>query len=253
MNSISPKHPRFKSLIIREQIIHNFNNGSVVNHGLIAHGRGEAFDYLIGETTIPPTINAIKAAAITLLNSQNPVISVNGNVAALVPNEIVKLSNIINCKIEINLFHQSKTRAKIISNLLYKSGAKEILGLKSLINIPEIFSNRSQVDPEGIFKADTVLVPLEDGDRVQTLVKMGKKVIVIDLNPLSRSSKYATISIIDNVVRAFPLLLSYIKQFKNNNNKIELNEFHNSHNIKLCLKYINKNLSQKFTKYNFKI
>ena len=64
---------------------------------------------------------------------------------------------------------------------------------------------------------------------------MGKKVIVIDLNPLSRSSKYATISIIDNVVRAFPLLLSYIKQFKNNNNKLELNEFHNSHNIKLCL------------------
>ena len=95
MNSISPKHPRFKSLIIREQIIHNFNNGSVVNHGLIAHGRGEAFDYLIGETTIPPTINAIKAAAFTLLNSQNPVISVNGNTAALVPNEIVQLSNII--------------------------------------------------------------------------------------------------------------------------------------------------------------
>ena len=253
MNSIASKHPRFKSLTIREQIIHNFNNGSVVNNGLIAHGRGEAFDYLIGEITIPPTINAIKAAAITLLNSHNPVISVNGNVAALVPTEIVKLSNIINCKIEINLFHHSKTRAKIISDILYKSGAKEILGLKSLTNIPEIFSNRSQVDPEGIFKADTVLVPLEDGDRVQTLVKMGKKVIVIDLNPLSRSSKYATISIIDNVVRAFPLLISYIKQFKNNNNKIELNEFHNSNNLKLCLKYITKNLSQKFTKYNFKI
>ena len=148
MNSISPKHPRFKSLIIREQIIHNFNNGSVVNNGLIAHGRGEAFDYLIGEITIPPTINAIKAAAITLLNSHNPVISVNGNVAALVPNEIVKLSNIINCKIEINLFHHSKTRVKIISDILYKSGAKEILGLKSLTNIPEIFSNRSQVDPD---------------------------------------------------------------------------------------------------------
>ena len=51
MTYISPKHPRFKSLTIREQIIHNFNNGSVVNHGLIAHGRGEAFDYLIGEIT----------------------------------------------------------------------------------------------------------------------------------------------------------------------------------------------------------
>ena len=32
-------------------------------------------------------------------------------------------------------------------------------------------------------KADTVLVPLEDGDRTEALVKMGKTVVAIDLNP----------------------------------------------------------------------
>mgnify|MGYP006179153607 CR=1 FL=1 len=34
---------------------------------------------------------------------------------------------------------------------------------------------RRRVDPEGIFIADTVFVPLEDGDRTEALAKMGKK------------------------------------------------------------------------------
>ena len=47
-----------------------------------------------------------------------------------------------------------------------------------------------------------VLVPLEDGDRCEKLVEMGKTVITIDLNPLSRTSRTATISIVDNLTRA---------------------------------------------------
>ena len=34
----------------------------------------------------------------------------------------------------------------------------------------------------------SILVPLEDGDRCEALVNMGKTVVVIDLNPLSRSA-----------------------------------------------------------------
>ncbi len=71
---------------------------------------------------------------------------------------------------------------------------------------------RRIVDPEGIFAADVVLVPLEDGDRVEALQRMGKVTIAVDLNPLSRTSQRATVTIVDNVVRAIPNLTSMVEQ-----------------------------------------
>ena len=50
--------------------------------------------------------------------------------------------------------------------------------------------------------ADVVLVPLEDGDRCEALVAMGKTVLVVDLNPLSRTARTATVTIVDEVGRA---------------------------------------------------
>ena len=44
----------------------------------------------------------------------DPVISVNGNVAALCPKEIVKLAGIVNAKIEVNLFYVNEKRKKNI-------------------------------------------------------------------------------------------------------------------------------------------
>jgi len=41
--------PRAKSLLIREKLITGFDHGLVAKEGLLAHGRGEAFDYLLGE------------------------------------------------------------------------------------------------------------------------------------------------------------------------------------------------------------
>lgn len=55
-----------------------------------------------------------------------------------------------------------------------------------------------------MFAADVVLVPLEDGDRCEALVRMGKSVIAIDLNPLSRTSRSASITIVDELTRALP-------------------------------------------------
>ena len=52
-----------------------------------------------------------------------------------------------------------------------------------------------------------ILVPLEDGDRCEALIAMGKTVCVIDLNPLSRTAKMATITIVDELTRCAPLLL----------------------------------------------
>jgi 4-phosphopantoate--beta-alanine ligase len=73
---------------------------------------------------------------------------------------------------------------------------------------------RRIVDPEGIFAADVVLVPLEDGDRVEALRRMGKVTIAVDLNPLSRTSQRATVTIVDNLVRAIPNLTSMAEELK---------------------------------------
>ena len=68
-------------------------------------------------------------------------------------------------------------------------------------------SNRRFVHPDGIHRADVIFVPLEDGDRCEALRRMGREVITVDLNPLSRTARTASITIVDNVARALPALL----------------------------------------------
>ncbi|MEM0454732.1 MAG: hypothetical protein QXM81_02735, partial [Nitrososphaerota archaeon] len=46
----------------RERIVKGLTSGIVVPEGLLAHGRGEALDYLLGEETTPVAMEAIKAA-----------------------------------------------------------------------------------------------------------------------------------------------------------------------------------------------
>ncbi len=176
----------------------------------MAHGRGEAFDYLVGETTIPPAQKAIHAAAAMLLESKFPVISVNGNAAALTSPELVRLAQVAEARLEVNLFYYSRKRALKIAEVLKQNGAQEVLGVESKdsTRLQGLESDRKRVDHNGIFLADTVFVPLEDGDRTEALRKLGKQVIAIDLNPLSRTSRAASITIVDNIVRAVPLMVS---------------------------------------------
>ncbi len=54
---------------------------------------GSAFDYLLGEETIPSADEAERVAAAHLLLADQPVLSINGNVAALVPSEMVDLAD----------------------------------------------------------------------------------------------------------------------------------------------------------------
>ena len=207
---IPKSHPRFVSLNIREKIVEGYNNGLVAKEGLLAHGRGEAFDYLIGEKTTKSTRTAISAAAVALLSAKNSVISVNGNMAALCPKEIIQLAKITKSKIEVNLFYHSEERKKKIVRHLKNAGAKQVLGTNPRSNrrIIGIDSSRRIVDKDGIFAADVVLVPLEDGDRTQALKRAGKTVITFDLNPLSRTAQTADITIVDNVIRGMKLLIS---------------------------------------------
>ena len=213
---ISKSHPRYESLKYRHLLVEGLEKGYVTQSGLISHGRGEAFDYLIGEKTIPEALEAEKTAVATLLLSKNPVISVNGNTAALCPKELVSLAKAVDAKIEVNLYYRTLKREKLIEKILIKNGAKEVYGIggKAGKKVPNLDSNRAKVDPAGIWSADTVMVPLEDGDRVEALVAMGKKVISIDLNPLSRTSQKASFSIVDNVVRAVPNMIKLASDMK---------------------------------------
>jgi len=245
---IPPEHPRAESLRIREELVEHYRKGVVATAGLIAHGRGEAFDYTLGEKTTKPALNAIEAAAATLLIAEKPVISVNGNTAALVAEEMVRLSQIVKAKIEVNLFYRSLERELAIKELLEKAGAHEVLGIgeHASAKIPELGSERRRVDPRGILAADVVLVPLEDGDRTEALVKMGKKVIAIDLNPLSRTSQKATISIVDNVVRATPKLVEIARELKQDSKKCHriLLDFDNKKNLAESITLIKERLSK---------
>nr|MDQ3976991.1 phosphopantothenate/pantothenate synthetase [Thermoproteota archaeon] len=145
-----------------------------------------------------------------------PVISVNGNTAALCPNTVVELSKVTGASIEVNIFYRTEERERAIRAELEQHGAKKVLGVgsKASARIPELQSERRRVDPDGIYAADTVLVPLEDGDRTEALVKMNKTVIAIDLNPLSRTSRAANITIVDNVVRAMPALVEVARKLR---------------------------------------
>lgn len=214
IHKIPTTHPRARSLIIREKLVEGFRKGIVVPEGLIAHGRGESFDYLLGEKTTKYALEAEKAAVCLLLLSDYSVISVNGNTAALCARDLVNLSKITKSRIEVNLFHKSIARSKAIARLLKKEDANEVLGLDTKLRstITDISSNRKYVDKNGIMNSDTVFVALEDGDRTESLVKMGKKVISIDLNPLSRTAIASNVTIVDNVVRAIPNMIKISKQ-----------------------------------------
>ena len=103
-----------------------------------------------------------------------------------------------------------------------------------------IDSARRIVDKNGIFSADVVLVPLEDGDRTIALKKAKKKIITFDLNPLSRTAETADITIVDNVTRAMKLLVTESK----NEGKKSI-KYNNKKNLKLSILEIRKNLERR--------
>src|SRR5271170_199963 len=189
---LSPRHPRYRSLVVRTLLAEAARTGLVVPEGLIAHGRGEAFDYLLGERTSASARRAERVAAQWLRAARRPVLSVNGNVAALAADGVARLQKALpTLGVEVNLFHRSPHRVDLVAHALRDAGVKELLGVRPTARIPGLPSDRAHVDRRGIFVADVCLVPLEDGDRTEALRALGKRVISIDLNPLSRTSRSA--------------------------------------------------------------
>ena len=274
MSDVPKTHPRYLSLSLRDTIVAGVEQGITSIHGLIAHGRGEAFDYLIGEATQPFAIEAIRAAAAMLRLAEHPVISVNGNVAALAPEGLIELGRVLNAPLEVNIFHTETGREQRIREHLLNhkarletspasmgvearlrekhpskntspaeegvEGGPDVLMPTTEAQLSYIDSNRKFVHPEGIFKADVVFVPLEDGDRCEALRKMGKAVVTVDLNPMSRTAKQASITIVDNVVRALPLLCDEIRDFSDPTAQATLKKYSNAAVLQEALRHISR-------------
>ncbi|MCI6929861.1 MAG: 4-phosphopantoate--beta-alanine ligase [Methanobrevibacter boviskoreani] len=234
---IPKNHPRYESLLLRDKVKNAFLDGYLADSGMIAHGRGETFDYLLGEKTVPAAEEAMKAAVASLLLAEHPVLSVNGNTTALAIDEVIELAKSTDSRIEINLFYRTEERVDKITKLFKDHGYEDILGTNydDLYYFDKITNPRATASRQGIYIADVILVPLEDGDRAELLKEAGKKIICIDLNPLSRTSKMSDISIVDNVVRAIPEMTRLASEYKNKDEDFLLkivNDFNNGENLK---------------------
>ncbi len=207
--------------MVREHLAEMVEQGLVTPTGLISHGRGEAFDYLMGEHTIAPALEAERAAAAFLLKAKRPVVCVNGNSIALDPKGLIGLAKAVPAKMEVNIFHRTEERMKQLVDYMVSQGADGILGLDPDERIPNLTSDRALCTKEGIFDSDVIVVPIEDGDRAEALIAMGKIVISIDLNPLSRTSKVASVPISDEITRAVENITKFVEELRGDDKQIE--------------------------------
>jgi 4-phosphopantoate--beta-alanine ligase len=238
--SADPSHPRYQSLLSRHRLEQAAKQGMLADSALIAHGRGEAYDYLIGEKTSPNALEATKNALAHLIAGKKPVISLNGNTTALAGYELMKIAEYLQCPIEVNIFYRTEQRISALFGYLdvikQEHGINvNILGKNPDTKIPGLKGPRAKCCTEGIYSSDVILVPLEDGDRCEALVAMGKTVIVVDLNPLSRSAKMASITIVDEISRVSKSMLNLIQA--NDLPSIRL-EFNNDKNLQTSVNII---------------
>ncbi len=218
----TPKdHPRYKSLMVREHLAEMVDEGLVNPTGLISHGRGEAFDYLMGEKTIAPALAAEKAAAAFLLRARNPIVCMNGNSIALDPKGLMALSEAVPARMEVNIFHRTEERMEALISYMESQGARDVLGREPDARIPGLTSDRALCSKTGVYDSDVILVPIEDGDRAEALIAMGKTVISIDLNPLSRTSKAASVPISDEITRALANITMFVRELKGKDAEID--------------------------------
>ena len=220
MVEIPRSHPRYHSLMLREKLVEGFRRGLVVPEGLIAHGRGETFDYLLGERSHWFAHAAARATAAMLVVSRRPVISVNGNYAALAAEEIAELARASGALVEVNLFYRTEERVRRIVEYLEDAGVPNLLPWDcEKTQVPGLESPRGIVCRDGIASADFILLAMEDGDRTEAVRAWGKKVAAIDLNPFSRTAQMADITIVDEATRATRNIIRYTRELAGDREK----------------------------------
>ena len=227
MGDVPESHPRYASLMARKKMTDAAAAGMLAESALIAHGRGEAFDYLLGEKTCDAAEKAIRETSARMKSAERCVISVNGNAVALAGMELIVCAAVLNCPVEVNIYYRTPARMEALLSALevQKKQAVQlypeiadristvpILGANPDGRIPNLEGPRANCHSNGILSADVILVPLEDGDRCEALIAMGKTVCVIDLNPLSRTSRTASVTIVDELTRCVPILLKRLME-----------------------------------------
>ncbi len=238
-------HPRYQSLLMRHRLEMAAKAGMLADSALIAHGRGEAFDYLLGEATIASAHDATMEALAHLQNADCAVISLNGNAIALAGKELMQLASLLKIPVEVNIFYRTPERMKALLSHLYEIRDTnqldvEILGENPDAKIPGLEGPRAKCCENGIYNSDVILVPLEDGDRCEALVAMGKVVLVIDLNPLSRSAKMGSVTIVDELSRVADNLLHGAMQ---KITRMPRTDYDNNNNLQSAIDHITSSLS----------
>tara|TARA_B100000700_G_scaffold49711_1_gene52633 strand:+ start:21961 stop:22713 length:753 start_codon:yes stop_codon:yes gene_type:complete len=245
MADIPDSHPRKSSLLARAKLVQAAAEGLLAESAMIAHGRGEAFDYMLGEETSDSAKKSIQEAAARLLEANNPVISMNGNSTVLAGKHAIRAASIIGCPVEVNIYYRTEERmAKLITTLESwkneiakedpRANRVEILGSEADGRIRGLKGPRALCSSRGIEMADVILVPLEDGDRCEALIDQGKQVIAVDLNPLSRTARMATVTIVDEVTRAMKTLCEIL------NERPESTNWNNKQNLREALKIMSQ-------------
>ncbi len=244
-HAADPSHPRYQSLLMRKRLEQAAKKGMLADSAMIAHGRGEAYDYLLGEQTIPSAMAATREAAARLLTAENPVISLNGNAVALAGKELLQVASMLGCPVEINIFYRTPERMEALLSHLNEINESEALGVEILghapdAKIPGLEGPRANCHQDGILNSDVILVPLEDGDRCEALVAMGKDVLVIDLNPLSRTARTASVTIVDELTRVANNLIETIPS------KPNVTAWDNNSALQSALNHITESMSERF-------
>ena len=196
MGDIPQSHPRRSSLLARQKLVDAAADGLLADSAMIAHGRGEDFDYLLGERTSNSARNAIHEASARLLAAEHPVISVNGNTVVLAGEDLIRVAAVVGCPIEVNLYYRTRERVTGLLERLSEQRASvaagpapkgwtgewdravegvRLLGEDADGRIEGLEGPRALCCADGIGSADVVLVPLEDGDRCEALIEMGKR------------------------------------------------------------------------------
>jgi 4-phosphopantoate--beta-alanine ligase len=141
---------------------------------------------------------------------------------------------------EVNLFHRTPERMEGLISFLESKGAGEVLGRDPECRIPGLNHDRALCTKEGIFDSDVIVVPIEDGDRAEALVSMGKIVISIDLNPLSRTSCKATVPISDEMTRALENIIQFISELRGDEDTIlkVIEQYDSTLNRRATVEYI---------------
>ena len=227
MGDVPESHPRYASLMARKKMTDAAAAGMLAESALIAHGRGEAFDYLLGEKTCDAAEKATRETSARMKAAERCVISVNGNAVALAGMELIVCAAVLNCPVEVNIYYrtparmeallsalevQKKQAVKLYPEIADRISTVPILGANPDGRIPNLEGPRANCHSNGILSADVILVPLEDGDRCEALIAMGKTVCVIDLNPLSRTARTASVTIVDELTRCVPILLKRLME-----------------------------------------